>query len=181
MSSSHLSDPLPPPSERVPAADFLFSETAPAVLPASLVDVTGVAFAAARVVYLLAVVLVFVASLGNRPQASRALYALCFTVFAAIMAAMLLLSAVAVGRALQAAAAAAATAADDDSGVGWGSIQALVLGCPAAGAVLAAVAGTYGTYLLASLLFLSPWHMLTSSVQYFLLLPSFTNILNVYA
>lgn len=40
---------------------------------------------------------------------------------------------------------------------------------------------TYGLYLLSSLLYLDPWHMLTSFIQYLLLLPSYVNILLVYS
>lgn len=39
---------------------------------------------------------------------------------------------------------------------------------------------TFGLYWASSLLFLDPWHMLTSFVQYLLLLPSYINILQVY-
>jgi cellulose synthase/poly-beta-1,6-N-acetylglucosamine synthase-like glycosyltransferase len=38
-----------------------------------------------------------------------------------------------------------------------------------------------GIYFFASFLYRDPWHMFSSIVQYFLLAPSFTNVLNVYA
>ena len=40
---------------------------------------------------------------------------------------------------------------------------------------------TYVLYIVASLLFLDPWHMVTSFIQYLLLTPTYINILNVYA
>lgn len=40
---------------------------------------------------------------------------------------------------------------------------------------------TYGSYLIASIAYLDPWHMITSFIQYLLLLPGFVNILMVYA
>ncbi|KAJ3348354.1 Chitin synthase, class 2 [Entophlyctis luteolus] len=40
---------------------------------------------------------------------------------------------------------------------------------------------TYGLYLISSILYFEPWHMLTSFLQYLLLLPSYVNILNVYS
>ncbi|RKP26570.1 putative chitin synthase division I [Syncephalis pseudoplumigaleata] len=43
------------------------------------------------------------------------------------------------------------------------------------------LAATYGLYLVSSLLHFEPWHMITSFVQYLLLLPAFVNILMVYA
>jgi len=43
------------------------------------------------------------------------------------------------------------------------------------------IQATYGLYLISSILFLDPWHMLTSFIQYLLLLPSYVNILLIYA
>ncbi|KAH8119128.1 chitin synthase-domain-containing protein [Phellopilus nigrolimitatus] len=40
---------------------------------------------------------------------------------------------------------------------------------------------TYGAYTMSSLLALDPWHMMTSFVQYILLSPTYTNVLNIYA
>ncbi|EIN11658.1 glycosyltransferase family 2 protein [Punctularia strigosozonata HHB-11173 SS5] len=40
---------------------------------------------------------------------------------------------------------------------------------------------TYGVYTVSSVLALEPWHMLTSFVPYMFLLPTYVNILNVYA
>ena len=40
---------------------------------------------------------------------------------------------------------------------------------------------TYGIWLIASLLMFDPWHMFTSLIQYMLLTPTYTNVLNVYA
>lgn len=69
------------------------------------------------------------------------------------------------------------------------------------GVLLAALVSTFGIYLGASILYVSvsvlhrcsrdadvivgsqrdPWHMFSSFLQYLLVAPSFTNILNVYA
>jgi chitin synthase len=49
------------------------------------------------------------------------------------------------------------------------------------GLVLIALASTYGVYFLSSILYLDPWHMLTSSWAYFLGMPSSINVLMVYA
>jgi chitin synthase len=40
---------------------------------------------------------------------------------------------------------------------------------------------TWGIWLIASIIMFDPWHMLTSFVQYMLLTPTYTNVLNVYA
>lgn len=43
------------------------------------------------------------------------------------------------------------------------------------------LASTYGLYVLNSLIYLDPWHLVTSSIQYFLMLPSYTCLLQIYA
>lgn len=43
------------------------------------------------------------------------------------------------------------------------------------------LASTYGLYALTSILYLDPWHIITSSFQYFLMLPSYTCLLQIYA
>lgn len=47
--------------------------------------------------------------------------------------------------------------------------------------LIVSVMSTFGIWLIASLLMFDPWHMVTSFVQYMLLTPTYTNILNVYA
>ncbi|KAG8687321.1 Chitin synthase, class 1 [Ceratobasidium sp. 394] len=47
--------------------------------------------------------------------------------------------------------------------------------------VVISIAATLGLYIVASLLFLEPWHMITSFIQYLLMAPSYINVLNVYA
>lgn len=49
------------------------------------------------------------------------------------------------------------------------------------GIILIALAATFGLYAVASILFLDPWHMLTSFPQFLLLMSSYQNILNVYS
>jgi chitin synthase len=43
------------------------------------------------------------------------------------------------------------------------------------------IASTFGLYIIMSLLYLDPWHLVTSFVQYYLLLPSYICTLQVYA
>lgn len=47
--------------------------------------------------------------------------------------------------------------------------------------VCISLASTYGLYILMSVLYLDPWHIVTSSLQYFLFLPSLTCLLQIYA
>ncbi|KAJ7599620.1 glycosyltransferase family 2 protein [Mycena floridula] len=47
--------------------------------------------------------------------------------------------------------------------------------------IVISLCATLGLYLIASLIFFEPWHMITSFVQYLLLAPSYIAVLNVYA
>ena len=47
--------------------------------------------------------------------------------------------------------------------------------------IIVSVASTLGLYIVMSLLYLEPWHLITSSAQYFLLLPSYICTLQTYA
>jgi len=49
------------------------------------------------------------------------------------------------------------------------------------GLIIIALASTFGVYVLMSILYFDPWHLVTSMPQYFLLITSYFNILNVYA
>ncbi|KAI8815322.1 chitin synthase-domain-containing protein [Cladochytrium replicatum] len=121
-----------------------------------------------RNVYLLAIVLIFVSSLGNRPAGSKNLYIGCFLLFAIVMAAMLYISAWTVYHTIP-------KKAEE-----WAMVQNYFLQ-PAFRDIVLSLMSTYGIYLLASLLYVDPWHMIHSMVQYMLLLPSFVNILMVFA
>jgi len=52
---------------------------------------------------------------------------------------------------------------------------------PKFGQIVLSILATLGLYLIASLLFFEPWHMITSFIQYLLLAPSYISVLNVYA
>lgn len=47
--------------------------------------------------------------------------------------------------------------------------------------VIISLLATYGLYIIASILYMDPWHMITSFSQYLFMLPTYVNILNVYA
>lgn len=47
--------------------------------------------------------------------------------------------------------------------------------------IVISVSSTLGVFILSGIIFVDPWHMITSFVQYFLLTPSYINILNTYA
>jgi len=47
--------------------------------------------------------------------------------------------------------------------------------------IFVALAATYGLYFISSFMHFEPWHMFTSFIQYLFLLPSYVNILMMYA
>ncbi|KAF5366053.1 hypothetical protein D9758_006603 [Tetrapyrgos nigripes] len=47
--------------------------------------------------------------------------------------------------------------------------------------IVLSLVATLGLYLIASLIFFEPWHMITSFIQYMLMAPSYISVLNVYA
>lgn len=47
--------------------------------------------------------------------------------------------------------------------------------------IIISLCSTYGLYAVMSVIYLDPWHILTSSLQYFILLPSYTCMLQIYA
>lgn len=57
----------------------------------------------------------------------------------------------------------------------------IVLGQPGFRDLIISLSATYGLYFVSSFMYLEPWHMFTSFLQYLLLLPSYINILNIYA
>ncbi|KAI8916672.1 class 2 chitin synthase [Powellomyces hirtus] len=108
--------------------------------------------------------LLFIASLGNRPQASKTIYKASMVFFSFIGLAILVLLVYKIVEIVR-----------ENKGLGSptevGSGMSYVVGLSA----------TYGTYLLGSVLQGDAWHMVTSMFQYLLLLPSYINVLQIYA
>jgi chitin synthase len=121
-------------------------------------------------IYLGFVILQFILALGNRPKGSRITYIVSFVVFALIQLYVIVLSFYLLGSALSGNAI--SDGLDDLS---------KFFASDGVGVILIAVVATFGLYFIASFLYFDPWHMFTSFGQYLLLMPSFTNILNVYA
>ncbi|KAF9884783.1 hypothetical protein FE257_001273 [Aspergillus nanangensis] len=127
-----------------------------------------------KVTYLVFLVQQYFLALGNRPKGSKAAYLLAFVYFAIIQLYILVLSFYLV------ASAFAGNSFDLDVSNGAGSFVASFF-TSTSGLVLLALVSTYGIYFLSSILYLDPWHMLTSSWAYFLGMPTSINILMVYA
>lgn len=118
--------------------------------------------------YVVSIILVIVSSLGNRPQSSKWIFIICFWLFAIIMGSMIYTSGFNIYlNILQIKAE-------------WKGIQTLI-NFSASRDLLIAFASTFGIYFVSSVIYLDPWHIFTSFIQYILLYPSYVNVLNVYA
>lgn len=103
----------------------------------------------------------FIVSMGNRPQGAKKLYLTSMIVNAIIMIYTTFASFYIVVR----------TFISGDIKFGDGVFTNLIV----------STASTIGLYFLMSFMYLDPWHMFTSSAQYFALLPSYICTLQVYA
>jgi chitin synthase len=103
--------------------------------------------------------------MGNRPQGFKALYMIAMGLFAIVMGIMLGISLLASYQGLsQKMFTISASSKESNFAL-----------------LLLALVTTYGVYFGASFMYREPWHMFTSFMQYLMLLPSYTNILMVYA
>lgn len=104
----------------------------------------------------------FVASIGNRPQASKNIFKTLMVLltvcalYALIVGFYFVISAIKM------------------FGVGDTSAYVFV-------SIVVSLLATYGLYALMSILYLDPWHMITCSLQYFLMIPSYTCTLQIFA
>lgn len=121
-------------------------------------------------VYAVCILLTFILSFGNRPKGARYLFDLIVTIYALIMAYILF------------AVIYISVKSIEYSICANGGFQPklLVLNSTFRDIIISLLA-TYVLYILASLIFLDPWHMITSFLQYTLLSPAYINVFNVYA
>ncbi|KAL4978116.1 chitin synthase-domain-containing protein [Aspergillus desertorum] len=127
-----------------------------------------------KVLYLVFLMHQFFLALGNRPKGSQFAYILSFLYFSLVQIYILILSFYLVAQAFSGGN----IDLDFDHGVG-GFFASFFTSTT--GLVLVALASTYGTYFIGSILYCDPWHLITSSWAYFIGMPSTINILNVYA
>ncbi|KAK4626685.1 Chitin synthase C [Fulvia fulva] len=121
-------------------------------------------------VYLAILLTCFVLALGNRPQGSNKFYMAQVYFWAIIMAYLLFASIFITVKSVQAQV-------KEHNGFDFAMLFTNKLFFT----LIISLASTYILYLVASILFLDPWHMFTSFIQYLLLTPTYLNILNVYA
>ncbi|KAI8366696.1 chitin synthase 1 [Radiomyces spectabilis] len=120
-------------------------------------------------VYIVLLIILSLIAMGNRPQGSKAAYTMIIFFFALLMIYIIFASIWLAYSAIHSAVVSSE-----------GSVVSL-LGSGPFRDIIISMASTYAVFLLSSLLFLDPWHMITSSLQYLLLTPSYINVLNTYA
>lgn len=125
-----------------------------------------------KYIYVGLVVLQFILALGNRPKGSKWSYIFSFVVFGLIQLYTLVCAMFLVVLAFSNPTVIVASGTLD-------FIRKFLTSTN--GIILIALAATFGVYLVASILYLDPWHMITSFPQYSLMMTSYINILNVYA
>ncbi|KAJ3287964.1 Chitin synthase, class 1 [Rhizoclosmatium sp. JEL0117] len=125
-----------------------------------------------RVIYIISFISMVVASIGNKPEAIKSMHGLFAILFAIIMAFMLFSGGYAVYYDVKEYI--------DSHPNGIASLVAFSKVSNFRDLAIALLS-TYGLYAFSSFLYLDPWHIFTSLLQYILMIPSFANILVVYA
>ncbi|KAG6851356.1 hypothetical protein H0H93_005754 [Arthromyces matolae] len=119
--------------------------------------------------YICILFVVLVCSLGNRPQGSKWIYTTAIILFG-------LCNIITMWCAGYTVYLAVPHTVD-----GWKNIVDLIKTNKTLQDIVIALLATYGLYFISSFMHLEPWHMFTSFVQYMFLLPSYVNILMMYA
>ncbi|KAI0756286.1 chitin synthase [Daedaleopsis nitida] len=126
-------------------------------------------FEAILKLYLGLLFIVLVCSLGNRPQGSKWTYSICILLFGFCNIITLWCAGYTVYLAVPHTLA------------GWKDFPNLVQTNATFRDIVISLAATYGLYFIGSLIHFEPWHMFTSFIQYMFWLPSYVNILMMYA
>ncbi|PIG88420.1 chitin synthase C [Aspergillus arachidicola] len=125
--------------------------------------------------YIFCLMLQFILALGNRPKGTRLPYTLSFLYFSIVQIYVLILSFYLVANAFTGGLM------DFDFNHGASGFFSSFFASDSGGIVLIALISTYGIYVIASVLYGDPWHILTSSWAYFFGMTTSINILMVYA
>lgn len=127
--------------------------------------IANVIFIMLRYTCVLLIATQFILSLGNRPQGAKKMYLASMIIYAIIMAYTTFAVFYIVVRQL----------------TDKNNLHKFALGNNVFTNLIVSLASTLGLYFLMSIVYLDPWHMITSSAQYFMLLPSYICTLQVYA
>lgn len=121
-------------------------------------------------VYFACLITTFVLAFGNRPKGTRILYALIVLFFAVLMGYVFFCNIYVAIRSVKYAIC-----------KNGGFEARYIVTDKIFRDLLISVMATIAMYLVSSIMFLDPWHMITSFLQYSLLSASYINVLNVYA
>jgi len=119
--------------------------------------------------YIALLFVVIVCSLGNRPQGSKWTYVTAIILFGFCNIIALWSAGYTVYLAVPHTVA------------GWKDFSELLRTNDTFRDIVISLAATYGLYFFSSFMHFEPWHMFTSFIQYMFLLPSYVNILMMYA
>ncbi|KXS12982.1 glycosyltransferase family 2 protein [Gonapodya prolifera JEL478] len=126
-----------------------------------------------KAIYLMLICVQFILSMGNRPDGSRTIGKVCTALWALIM--FLLIYMIFFGIA-QSIISVKNQIQTDGTSLG----QALVTNSIFRNIVIS-MGSTYGLWFFMSMLFLDPWHMFNSFLQYMVLMPFYVNMMQIYA
>ncbi|KAG1739396.1 glycosyltransferase family 2 protein [Suillus paluster] len=121
--------------------------------------------------YLGLLIMCFLLSLGNRPQGAKWGYTLAFIGFGVVTIYMTVSAFLLAYKGIESVAQSEGRAIQASDLFSNSIFRDVVL----------SIAATLGLYIVSSLIFFEPWHMITSFVQYLLMAPSYIAVLNVYA
>jgi len=110
-----------------------------------------------------------VCSLGNRPQGSKWMYTIAIILFGLCNIITMWCAGFTVYLAVPHTAR------------GWHNLPQLIKTNRTLQEIAVALLATYGLHFISSFMHFEPWHMFTSFIQYMFLLPSYVNILMMYA
>lgn len=127
----------------------------------------GRIFVLLRFVCILLICTQFILCMGNRPQGAKRMFMSSMVLYAIIMAYTTICSCYIVIKSFS-------------GGVGNQKTE-IKLGDNIFTNLIVSTGSTIGVYFVMSFLYLDPWHMFTSSLQYFMMLPSYICTLQVYA
>ncbi|ETW86853.1 glycosyltransferase family 2 protein [Heterobasidion irregulare TC 32-1] len=119
--------------------------------------------------YIALLFVVTVCSLGNRPQGSKWTYSVAMILFGLCNVITLWCAGYTIYLAVP------------HNVDGWKNFPKLVETNKTLRELVISIAATYGLYFIASFMHFEPWHMFTCFIQYMFLLPSYVNILMMYA
>lgn len=119
--------------------------------------------------YTMAIIAVFISSMGNRPQGLKIIFLLSVITFALFNTAILY---VVVFQAISTIA---------KSSITLNNVPEMFLTDKAFRTFAISLAFTLGVFIISSIAYLSPWHLVTSSLQYFLIMPTYVNIMPIYS